>query len=44
MSIIEFFQSVLRFEDTSLQEKAKKVIPIVDLEFATMTRLGQLHK
>ncbi|XP_043518804.1 peptide-N(4)-(N-acetyl-beta-glucosaminyl)asparagine amidase [Frieseomelitta varia] len=44
LSIIEFFQNVLRFEDASLQEKAKKVIPIVDLEIATMTRLGQLHK
>ncbi|XP_017763069.1 PREDICTED: peptide-N(4)-(N-acetyl-beta-glucosaminyl)asparagine amidase [Eufriesea mexicana] len=42
--IIYHFQSVLRYEDASLQEKAKKVIPIVDLEIATMTRIRQLHK
>lgn len=42
--IVDYFQVVLRYEDASLQEKAKKVIPIVDLEIATMTRLGQLHK
>lgn len=43
-SIIDNFQKVLQYEDASLQEKAKKVIPIVDLEIATMTRLRQLHK
>ncbi|XP_060828510.1 peptide-N(4)-(N-acetyl-beta-glucosaminyl)asparagine amidase [Bombus pascuorum] len=43
-SIIDNFQKVLRYEDASLQEKAKKIIPIVDLEIATMTRLRQLHK
>lgn len=43
-SIIDNFQSVLRYEDANLQEKAKKVIPIVDLEIATMTRIRQLHK
>lgn len=44
LPLIDYFQSALRYEDASLQEKAKKVIPIVDLEIATMTRLGQLHK
>lgn len=43
-SIIDNFQSVLRYEDANLQEKAKKVIPIVDLEIATMTRIRQLHR
>ncbi|CAK9823570.1 Peptide-N(4)-(N-acetyl-beta-glucosaminyl)asparagine amidase [Anthophora retusa] len=43
-SIISHFESVLRYEDASLQEKAKKVIPVEELEIATMTRIRQLHK
>ncbi|KOC65312.1 Peptide-N(4)-(N-acetyl-beta-glucosaminyl)asparagine amidase [Habropoda laboriosa] len=42
--IISFFETVLRYEDGSLQEKARKVIPIEELEIATMTRIRQLHK
>ncbi|XP_017893264.1 peptide-N(4)-(N-acetyl-beta-glucosaminyl)asparagine amidase [Ceratina calcarata] len=43
-SIIGQFESVLRYEDAELQEKAKKLIPIVDLEIVTMTRIRQLQK
>lgn len=43
-SIINHFECVMRYEDTGLQEKARKVIPILDLEIATMTRIRQLHK
>lgn len=38
------YQNVQLYENPSLQEKARKVIPIADLEIATMTRLRQLHK
>lgn len=43
-SIINQFESVSRYEDAELQEKARKSIPIVDLEIVTMTRIRQLQK
>ncbi|KAL2747647.1 peptide-N(4)-(N-acetyl-beta-glucosaminyl)asparagine amidase [Vespula maculifrons] len=42
--IIEQFYNVMRYEDHDLQEKAKKVIPIVQLEIKTMERLRKFQK
>lgn len=44
MGIITDFQHVLRYEDEGLQEKARKVIPIMELEIATMKRIRELQK
>lgn len=42
--IIEQFYNVMRYEDHDLQEKAKKVIPVVQLEIKTMERLRKFQK
>ncbi|KAK2578135.1 hypothetical protein KPH14_012607 [Odynerus spinipes] len=42
--IVEQFHSVMRYEDQDLQEKAKKVIPLVQLEIKTMERLRKFQK
>lgn len=42
--IIKQFYSVMRYEDHNLQEKARKVIPVVQLEIKTMERLRKFQK
>ncbi|XP_053985786.1 peptide-N(4)-(N-acetyl-beta-glucosaminyl)asparagine amidase [Hylaeus volcanicus] len=43
-SIIHQFQNVLQYEDPNLQAKARRVIPVTDLEIATMNRFRELQK
>lgn len=42
--IIKQFYSVMQYEDHNLQEKARKVIPVVQLEIKTMERLRKFQK
>ncbi|XP_043250570.1 peptide-N(4)-(N-acetyl-beta-glucosaminyl)asparagine amidase [Colletes gigas] len=42
--IIHSFHNVMQYEDPSLQEKARRVIPITSLQIATMTRIRELQK
>ena len=44
VQIMKGFQAVMRYEDPALQEKARKLIPIVELEIATMSRVRELQK
>ncbi|XP_014602120.1 PREDICTED: peptide-N(4)-(N-acetyl-beta-glucosaminyl)asparagine amidase [Polistes canadensis] len=43
-TITEQFHNVMRYEDCNLQEKARKVIPIAQLEIKTMERLRKFQK
>lgn len=43
-NIIEYFHSVMQYENVELQKKAKKVIPLVQLEIKTMERLRKFQK
>ncbi|XP_077265699.1 N-glycanase Pngl [Temnothorax americanus] len=42
--IVGHFRSVAYYEDPNLQRKAKQVVPIVQLEIATMTKIRDLQK
>lgn len=42
--IIHHFQCVMQYENPNLQEKARKLIPIANLEIATMKRIRELQK
>lgn len=42
-TITEQFHNVMRYEDCDLQEKARKVIPIAQLEIKTMERLRKFQ-
>ncbi|XP_076249048.1 N-glycanase Pngl [Calliopsis andreniformis] len=43
-SILGNFHYVLQYEDPALQEKARKLIPITELEIATMSRIREIQK
>ncbi|KAG5346346.1 NGLY1 amidase, partial [Acromyrmex charruanus] len=42
--IVGHFRDVLYYEDPNLQKKAKRVVPVVQLEIATMTKMRDLQK
>ncbi|KYN08531.1 Peptide-N(4)-(N-acetyl-beta-glucosaminyl)asparagine amidase [Cyphomyrmex costatus] len=42
--IVGHFHDVLYYEDPNLQEKAKRIVPVVQLEIATMTKIRDLQK
>ena len=44
VQIMKGFQGVMRYEDPALQEKARNLIPIAELEIATMSRVRELQK
>ncbi|KAL6255088.1 hypothetical protein P5V15_013421 [Pogonomyrmex californicus] len=43
-SIIDHFHSVMHYEDPNLQKQARKIVPIAQLEIATMTKIRELQK
>lgn len=42
--IVGHFRGVMYYEDPNLQRKAKRVVPIVQLEIATMSKIRDLQK
>jgi len=42
--IVGHFRDVLYYEDPNLQKKAKRVVPVVQLEIVTMMKMRDLQK